>query len=81
MKNLVFYAGVYRSSLKFQHENKRLRIWEKELQRKEEHLDDVEKELSDYAASLEDAIEKELNKQKDNLINVCVLSLHDWSNF
>lgn len=61
MKNICFF---------FQHESKRLRVWEAELEKREARLNDVEKELSDYAGSMEDVIQKELKKRHKQLEEV-----------
>lgn len=51
-------------------ENKRLKEWEDKLYKRDKQISKVEKELSDYAASMQQAIQKELEKQQARLEKV-----------
>ena len=52
---------------KLQQENKRLKNWDLELQKRESSLDEIEKQLTTYAASLKETVEKETLKRCDEL--------------
>jgi len=61
---------------KLQQENNRLKSWDMELQKRESKLDGIEKQLSAYASSLKDTVEKETLKRCAELEKGYEIKLH-----
>jgi len=61
------HEELYDINNKLQYENKRLRQWDVSLRKRESHLDEVEEKLNNYAASLQEIIEKEVASRCQNV--------------